>query len=136
MYRERIAEEKKRLNLSARTMSDLSRLHILEETISRFLSGKTNDPGVNTVLDLGETVGLKPYEIFMDATMVAEFRAFLELKSKSAETEAERVKMIAENEELKITNAGLVDKIRVLEMQLGHKEELLSVYEYFTKIKA
>lgn len=136
MYRERIAEEKKRLNLSARTMSDLSRLHILEETISRFLSGKTNDPGVNTVLDLGETVGLKPYEIFMDATIVAEFRAFLELKSKSAETEAERVKMIAENEELKITNAGLVDKIRVLEMQLDHKKELLSVYEYFTKIKA
>ncbi len=136
MYRERIAEEKKRLNLSARTMSDLSRLHILEETISRFLSGKTNDPGVNTVLDLGETVGLKPYEIFMDATIVAEFRAFLELKSKSAETEAERVKMIAENEELKITNAGLVDKIRVLEMQLAHKEELLKVYEYFTKIKA
>lgn len=135
MYRERIAEEKKRLNLSARTMSDLSRLHILEETISRFLSGKTNDPGVNTVLDLGETVGLKPYEIFMDATMAAEFRAFLELKSKSAETEAERVKMIAENEELKITNAGLVDKIRVLEMQLAHKEELLKVYEYFTKIK-
>jgi transcriptional regulator with XRE-family HTH domain len=135
MYRERIAEEKKRLNLSARTMSDLSRLHILEETISRFLSGKTNDPGVNTVLDLGETVGLKPYEIFMDATMAAEFRAFLELKSKSAETEAERVKMIAENEELKITNAGLVDKIRVLEMQLDHKKELLSVYEYFTKGK-
>ena len=135
MYRERIAEEKKRLNLSARTMSDLSRLHILEETISRFLSGKTNDPGVNTVLDLGETVGLKPYEIFMDATMAAEFRAFLELKSKSAETEAERVKMIAENEELKITNAGLVDKIRVLEMQLAHKEELLKVYEYFTKSK-
>lgn len=135
MYRERITEEKKRLNLSARTMSDLSRLHILEETISRFLSGKTNDPGVNTVLDLGETVGLKPYEIFMDATMAAEFRAFLELKSKSAETEAERVKMIAENEELKITNAGLVDKIRVLEMQLDHKKELLSVYEYFTKNK-
>ena len=135
MYRERIAEEKKRLNLSARTMSDLSRLHILEETISRFLSGKTNDPGVNTVLDLGETVGLKPYEIFMDATMAAEFRAFLELKSKSAETEAERVKMIAKNEELKITNAGLVDKIRVLEMQLEHKEELLSVYEFFTKNK-
>lgn len=135
MYRQRILDEKKRLNLSARTMSDLSRLHILEETISRFLSGKTNDPGVNTVLDLGETVGLKPYEIFMDATMAAEFRAFLELKSKSAETEAERVKMIAENEGLKITNAGLVDKIRVLEMQLAHKEELLKVYEYFTKNK-
>jgi transcriptional regulator with XRE-family HTH domain len=135
MYRQRILEEKKRLNLSARTMSDLSRLHILEETISRFLSGKTADPGINTVLDLAETVGLKPYEAFMDATLAAEFRVFLELKSKSEETEAERVRMLAENEELKITNAGLVDKIRVLEMQLAHKEELVKVYEHFTKIK-
>lgn len=134
MYRQRIAEEKKRLNLSARTMSDLSRLHILEETISRFLSGKTADPGINTVLDLAETVGLKPYEIFMDSTLAAEFRAFLELKSKSEETEAERVRMLAENEDLKTTNAGLVDKIRVLEMQLAHKEELVKVYEHFTKI--
>lgn len=135
MYRQRILEEKKRLNLSARTMSDLSRLHILEETISRFLSGKTADPGINTVLDLAETVGLKPYEAFMDATLASEFRVFLELKSKSEETEAERVRMLAENEELKITNAGLVDKIRVLEMQLSHKEELVKVYEHFTKIK-
>lgn len=135
MYRQRIAEEKKRLNLSARTMSDLSRLHILEETISRFLSGKTADPGINTVLDLAETVGLKPYEIFMDSTLAAEFRAFLELKSKSEETEAERVRMLAENEDLKTTNAGLVDKIRVLEMQLAHKEELVKVYEHFTKMK-
>jgi transcriptional regulator with XRE-family HTH domain len=135
MYRQRILEEKKRLNLSARTMSDLSRLHILEETISRFLSGKTADPGINTVLDLAETVGLKPYEAFMDATLAAEFRAFLELKSKSEETEAERVRMLAENEELKTTNAGLVDKIRVLEMQLTHKDELVKVYEHFTKIK-
>ena len=135
MYRQRILDEKKRLNLSARSMSDLSKLHVQEETISRFLSGKTADPSVNTVLDLGETVGLKPYEVFMDATLAAEFRAFLELKSKSEETEAERVKMLAEYEELKITNAGLVDKIRVLELQLSHKEELLSVYEFFTKNK-
>lgn len=135
MYRQRIIEEKKRLNLSSRSMSDLSRLHIQEETISRFLSGKTADPGVNTVLDLGETVGLKPYEIFMDAMLAAEFRVFLELKSKSEETEAERVQMLAENEELKTTNAGLVDKIRVLEMKLEHSEKLISVYEHFTKNK-
>ena len=135
MYRQRILEEKKRLNLSARTMSDLSRLHIMEETISRFLSGKTADPGVNTVLDLAETVGLKPYEAFMDSTLAAEFRAFLELKSKSEETEAERVRMLAEIDNLKKINAGLADKLRVLEMELSHKEELLSVYEHFTGIK-
>lgn len=135
MFRERILEEKKRLNLSAKTMSDTSRLHLPEETISRVLSGKTADPGVNTVLDLAETVGMKPYEAFMDATLASEFKAFLELKSRSEETEADRIRIIAENENLKSTNAGLVDRIRVLEMELSHKEELLALHNYYNKIK-
>ena len=116
-------------------MSDTSRLHLPEETIGRVLSGKTADPGISTVLDLAETVGLKPYEAFMDATLATEFKAFLELKSRSEETEAERIRIIAENETLKATNAGLVDRIRVLEMELSHKEELLSLHNYYNKIK-
>lgn len=135
MFRERILEEKKRLNLSAKTMSDTSRLHLPEETIHRVLSGKTSDPGISTVLDLAETVGLKHYEVFMDATLAAEFKAFLDLKSMSKETEAERIRIIAENENLKTTNAGLVDRIRVLEMELSHKEELLALHNYYNKIK-
>ena len=135
MFRERILEEKKRLNLSAKTMSDTSRLHLPEETISRVLSGKTADPGISTMLDLAETVGLKPYEAFMDATLAAEFRTFLELKSRNEESEAERIRIIAENENLKVTNAGLVDRIRVLEMTLSHKEELLALHNYYNKLK-
>ena len=133
MYRERILEEKNRLNLSAKTMSDLSRLKLPEETIRRVLSGKTADPGVSTVLDLAETVGMKPYEAFMDSTLASEFRVFLELKTRSEESEMERIRLIADNESLKEVNAGLVDRIRVLEMQLAHKEELVKVYEHFTR---
>lgn len=136
MFRERILEEKKRLNLSTKTMADTSQLHLPEETIRRVLSGKTSDPGINTVLDLAETVGLKPYEAFMDATLAAEFKAFLDLKSKSVETEAERIRIVAENESLKATNAGLVDRIRVLEMKLEHKEEIIALHNYYNKIKS
>lgn len=135
MFRERILEEKKRLNLSAKTMADTSRLHLPEETISRVLSGKTADPGISTVLDLAETVGLKHYEAFMDATLAAEFRAFLDFQFKSEETEAERIRIVAENENLKATNAGLIDRIRVLEMELSHKEELLALHNHYNKIK-
>ena len=136
MFRERILEEKKRLNLSTRTMSDTSRLHLPEETIHRVLSGKTADPGINTVLDLAETVGLNPYEAFMDATLAAEFRAFLDFKFKSEETEAERIRIVAENESLKATNAGLIDRIRVLEMKLEHKEEIIALHNYYNKLKS
>lgn len=131
MYRERVLEEKKRLNLSAKSMSDRSKLHLTEETISRFLSGKTSDIGVNNFVDLADTVGLAPYEAFMDATLATEFKAFLELKSKSEETEAARIALLADNENLKLTNAGLVDKIRTLEMQLAHKEEMLALHNYY-----
>lgn len=136
MYRDRILEEKNRLNLSVKTMSDMSTLHLPEETIRRVLSGKTADPGIGTVLDIVATVGMKPYEAFMDATLAAEFRTFLEFKTIGDESEQERIRITAENENLRATNAGLVDRIRVLEMELKHKEELLSAIGFFLKREA
>ena len=135
MFRKRILEEKKKLNLTAKTMSDMSQLHLPEETIHRVLSGKTADPGIKTVLDLAETVGLKHYEVFMDATLAAEFQAFLDLKSRSEETESERIRILAENENLKTMNIGLIDRIRVLEMQLEHKDEIIALHNYYNKLK-
>lgn len=131
MFRERINEEKKRLGISTKSMSERSRLGTSEETMCRMLSGKTSDPGVSTVLDAGETVGLAPYEIFMDSTLAAEFRAFLELKSKSEESEADRIRIIAENEELKTINNTLAQKIDILEMKLAHKDELLALHSSY-----
>ena len=131
MFRDRIKEEKQRLNISSKSMSERSRMHIPEETISRVLSGKTIDPGVSVVLDLGETVGLAPYEIFMCSKLAAEFRAFLELKSKSEETETERIRIIAENERLKETNTTLSNKIEILEAKLTLKDELLELHNSY-----
>jgi transcriptional regulator with XRE-family HTH domain len=127
MFVDRIVEEKKRLNVSAKTMADTSTLHLSEDTVTRILTRKTNDPGVRTVESLAGTVGLKMYEVFMDATTAAEFRAFLEFKDKSNETEAERIIIVAENENLKATNAGLADRLRVLELQVKHNEEVLAL---------
>ena len=133
MFRERLNEEKKRLGITAKSVSAMAKLHTPEETISRVLSGKTSDPGVCTVLDIGEAMGLAPYEIFMDATLAAEFRAFLDLKSRSDETEAERIRLSAENDNLKITNVSLSQKIEKLEAELEHKKEIIALHEYYNK---
>lgn len=107
-------------------MSAASKLHTPEETISRVLTVKTNAPRIDTLLDIGETVGLLPYELFMDSTLAAEFRAFLELKSKSEETETERIRIVAENETLKTTNISLSREIEQLKMELDHKDEIIA----------
>ena len=129
MFRERIIEQKKKLNISARSMSERSKLHLPEETVSRMLSGKTENPGVLTVLDVGDTVGLAPYELFMDETLAAEFKAFLELKSRNEQSEADVIRLTAEVENLKGINLGLADKIMVLEAEVKSQDKLIEVYQ-------
>lgn len=126
MYRDRILEQKKILGISMKTMAERSKLRLPEETISRFLSNKTHDSRVSTVLDIGETVGLEPYELFMDAITAAEFKLFLETKLLDIDNTAEL-------ERLRAINAAQETEIRLLEERLRNKEELLAVYAYFTK---
>ena len=106
----------------------------MKRYLSFFLTNKTADPGLNTALDIADTVGLTPYEAFMDATLAAEFKVFLELKSKSEETEAERIRIVAENENLKTINATLTDKIAILEMKLEHKDEIIALHNYYKSL--
>lgn len=141
MYRERIKEAKTKLGISAKSMSLLSELHVQEETISRFLSGKTADPGVNVTLDLGATVGLKPYEIFMDEETAVEFAAFLELRAHGADYECHRIQIDAENESIRCINKALSDEIELLRIKLQHREEIIehkdriiSLYERLEKL--
>ena len=135
MFCERILEEKKKLNLTAKSMSAMSELHTTEETIGRILNKRTLDPGINTVVDIAKTVGLQPYELFMSSTLAAEFKVFLQLRDTNEQTEAERISMIAENDTLKTTNVSLSQKIETLETKIEHlqalllaKEELLTLY--------
>lgn len=132
---QRIAEEKKKQGLTNRILAERSKIGVSEETISRITSCKVGDTSLVNVLDITDSLGLKPYEVFMDETLAAEFRAFLELKNKSDETEAERIKMLADNENLKEVNAGLTNKLAILEVKLACQDELLLVYRHFTKIK-
>ena len=133
--RERLNEVKKRLGITSKKMSERSTLRLPDETINRVLTGKTSDPGVSTLLDVGYTLGLEPYEIFMDATLAAEFKVFLELKSKSDETEAERIRIIAENESLKITNAALTNRIEMSEIKLKCAAEVIKLKDKIIELQ-
>lgn len=129
IVRERLLEEKRKLNISTRSMSERSRLKLPENTIKRVLSGETSDPGVGTASDIAETLGMQPYEMFMDSVTAAEFKAYLELKNMADEAQAERVSLVAENEDLKLINKKLSDKIEALEMMIAHRDDMIQVYK-------
>ena len=127
MYRDRILEAKAALGLSSKQMAERSKLHTTEETIHRFLTGKTNDIHISTLMDLADIVGLAPHELFMEKSIADEFRLFMESKVTNLDHTAEL-------EALRVTCAEQAHKIEHLEIDLAHSKQLLRVYEHFIQI--
>ena len=127
MYRERILQAKVALGLSSKQMAELSKLHTTEETIHRFLTGKTNDIHISTLMDLADIVGLAPHELFMEKATADEFRLYMESK-------VHNLDHIAELEALRIKTAEDDHKIEHLEIELAHARQLIKVYEHFVNI--
>ena len=127
MYRERILQAKAALGLSSKQMAELSKLHTTEETIHRFLTGKTNDIHISTLMDLADIVGLAPHELFMEKATADEFRLYMESK-------VHNLDHIAELEALRIKTAEDDHKIEHLEIELAHARQLIKVYEHFVNI--
>lgn len=128
MYRDRINEQKKMLGISNKTISERSKLHLPEETISRFLSNKnTHDAYISTLEDVCDAVGMQTYEAFMDAITAAEFKLFLETKLSDIDNAAEL-------EMLRAKTAAQEAEIAILKERLQHKDEMLAIHNYYCSL--
>jgi hypothetical protein len=128
MYRDRINEQKKMLGMSNKTISERSKLHLPEETISRFLSNKnTHDAYISTFLDVCDAVGMQPYEAFMDAITSAEFKVFLETKLSDIDNAAEL-------EMLRAKTAAQESEIAILKEKIQHKDEIIAIHNYYCSL--
>ena len=142
MWNERIIEAKKAQNITQKMMSERTRGHLPERTIIRILSGETPNPRIDTIIELGASVGLTPQELFADTNAIVATETLAEVKETLAEVkesaevvEAEKGIALAELEMLRTKSAAQEKEIALLKEKLQHKEELLAVYNYFTKIK-
>ena len=141
MWLERILEEKKHLGFTTKEMSERTKGTLPERTIVRILTKETENPRIDTIIDLGASVGLTPSELFADDTIVEAAETIVEVKEtlveaqKAAEViEAQKDIVTAELEMLRAKTAAQDVEIALLKAKLQHKEELLAVYNYFTKI--
>ena len=134
MWKERINEEKKALNISTKTMSERTRGHLPERTITRILSGETPNPRIDTIIELGESVGLTPQELFADTNAVAATESIVDIKENANVVEAERDLTLVENEMLKTKVAALTTENELLKKELQHKDELLALHNYYKSV--
>lgn len=128
MWRERIIETRKAKGITIKMMSDRTPSKIPPETITRILNEKTGDPRISTVLELGESVGLAPWELFAETADLIAYQGFLALQAEVDTLKADKEALVAENEaqknnanEIVVLNAEL-DRLR---LTLEHKEEII-----------
>ena len=130
MWRERIIEAKKAKGISTKTMSELT-MHIPERTIIRLLNGETDNPYVDTVLEVGASVGLSPQEIFSESNLVLGDKDLSTLQAELEIVKADRDLIIVENDMLKKKSEALTTELELLKKELAHKEELLALHNFY-----
>ena len=130
MWRERIIEAKKAKGISTKTMSERT-MHIPERTIIRLLNGETDNPYVDTVLEVGASVGLTPQEIFSETNLVLGDKDLSTLQSELEMVKAERDLLVTQNTILNDKVVNLEKELELQKKDLTHKEELLALHNYY-----
>lgn len=133
MWLDNLKELKKNKGMTAKQIADATK--IPESTIKRIFSGDTIDPYVSTIHRIVTVLGGSLDHILADTNAVLSSESLVEVKETVELAEAERDLLLAELEILKAKTATQEAEIQLLKERLQHKDELLAVYNYFTKIK-
>ena len=148
MWKDRIIQEKERLRMSTKTIAEHTNGHLPERTIARILSGETENPRIDTIIELGEAVGLTPKELFADTNVVVATESLVatsetlaqttetltevknvleEVKETACLSEAERSQTAAETNVLKDKIAELTKEVELLRAQIKQKDNILKL---------
>ena len=106
-----------------------------EKTISRIFSGTTESPTISTLIPIVNFLGGSFDEVFADTQAVIGNTTVSDLQENVEAVESEKELLLAENKILQDKVSVLTQENELLKMKLMHKEELLAVHNYYTKIK-
>ena len=140
MWLDIIKSLKKEKGLSVKDLSEMTNLP--ERSIARIFSGDTSNPYMTTLIPIVNALGVSLDYVFSDSKVVVANENVAELQENVAElqesvevVESEKDLLLAENKILQDKVNNLEKEIELLKTKLMHKEELLAVHNYYTKLK-
>lgn len=142
MWLDKIIEAKESQKMSTKMMSDKTSSHIPPETITRILARKTKTPRIDTILELGESVGLSASELFAETTAVLVDGNLSALQAENEAVKAEASALRSEVELLRSerdANAAeiliLKEKIETLREKVDAlKDEIINTHNNYHRI--
>jgi transcriptional regulator with XRE-family HTH domain len=133
MWLDNLKEIKKTKGMTCKQIANATQ--IPESTIKRIFSGDTDNPYVDTVRRIAIALDSSLDEIFAEAKVVLATETLVEVQETAEAVAAEKEVIEVKNDMLEAKVAAQSMEIELLKKELQHKDELLAVYNYFTKIK-
>lgn len=126
--------------MSSKDIADKANLP--ERTVKRIFSGDTLNPYIDTLHRIASALGVTLDEILTDTKAVVADQSLVELQETVVAVEGELETNVAENAELKdqifklrCEVKDLKSKIEILEIKLAHKDEIIALHTYYSKIQ-
>lgn len=129
MWLENLKELKKKSGMTAKQIAEKTRLP--ERTINRIFAGESEHPYADTLDLIAKALGFDLGDVFADTRVVVATDELVDIKESVDIVEAERDLILAENEMLKTKNAALTTEVELLTKELQHKEEIISLHNYY-----
>lgn len=134
MWLDNLRELKKETGMSTKQIAEATNLP--ERTVNRIFSGDTDNPYVDTLRHIVAALGGSLDDIFSESKVVVANTDLIALQE-------EYDKLSNDSNILQAENAMLKDKVATLEaendrlrLMLAHKEEIISLHNYYNKLKA
>lgn len=133
MWLDNLKKLKKTKGMTVKQIADATQ--IPESTIKRIFAGDTDNPYVDTVRRIAIALDSSLDEIFAETKVVVATETLAEVQENAEAVEAEKEVIEIKNDMLEAKITAMTLEIELLKKELQHKDELLAVYNYFTKIK-
>ena len=134
MWLDKLKELKKEKGMSSKQIAELTNLP--ERTVVRIFSGDTDNPYVDTLRRIVSVLDGSLDDIFSEGGAVIGGKHLKELQEEIEVIKAERSLLVAESAIAKDKIAALTAENELLKMQLKHKDEIISLHNYYNKLKS
>ena len=138
MWLEIIRERRKELGYTIKHIAEEAKL--TERTTSRIFSGETDDPYASNLYRIAAVLDLSLDDLLADGNSVVGSKKLEVLQEETASLNTEVERLTAELSLVNAENAVLKDKVAsltsendLLRLKLEHKEEIISLHNYYIK---
>ena len=129
MWLDNLKELKAKTGMSSKQIAE--RTNLPERTVIRIFSGDTDNPYVDTLRRIVAVLGGTLDDLFAESKIVVGNQNLAALQSEVDRLTAENSMLTAENVILKDKVVTLNTENDLLRMKLEHKEEIISLHNYY-----